>query len=371
MMRIEPFEILIEQTALDDLNERLRRARPPVPVEGAGWEYGIEAGHLAEMLAYWSDGFRWRSIEDRLNAWPQFRTEINGVPIHFIHVRNPDPNAPAVIVTHGWPGSVIEFLDILPALAERCHVVMPHLPGYAFSSPLRRPVYPREVAQLWRTLMTEGLGYPRFVAQGGDWGSLVTCWLGCDHADAVRAIHLNMLIMRPEMARLEPPPDEAERAWLRAMRKVVDLEGGYLRIQATKPQTLAVGLSDSPAGLAAWILEKFHTWPDAASRLDRDLVLGNISLYWFTNTLASSAWMYGTVLDRSRFTLPEGRRIEVPTAMAHFPRDTYPLPPRQWLERIANVVRWTDMPRGGHFAAMEEPALFAEDLVGFIGSLGN
>ena len=367
-MRIEPFRAAVDEAALDDLKRRLAATRQPVWPEGGGWEFGIERETLAETLAYWQDGFDWRAVEARLNAWPQYRTEIDGIPVHFIHTRNAAPNAPALILTHGWPGSVLEFLDALPALSARAHVVVPHLPGYGFSSPVSRPVYSREVAGLWRRLM-EALGYKRFVAQGGDWGSLVTCWLGYDHPDAVRAIHLNMLIMRPDLARLEEPLDEAEQAWTKAMRRTVDLEGGYLRIQATKPQSLAVGLSDSPAGLAAWILEKFYGWPDAGSQLDRDLVLGNIALYWFTNTLASSAWMYATVLDRKHFMLPAGERITVPTGAAHFPNDTYPMPPRRWLERIAPVVRWTDMPRGGHFAAMEEPALFAEEVLAFLDQL--
>ena len=367
-MRIEPFRAAVDEAALDDLKRRLAATRQPVWPEGGGWEFGIERETLAETLAYWQDGFDWRAVEARLNAWPQYRTEIDGIPVHFIHTRNAAPNAPALILTHGWPGSVLEFLDALPALSAHAHVVVPHLPGYGFSSPVSRPVYSREVAGLWRRLM-EALGYKRFVAQGGDWGSLVTCWLGYDHPDAVRAIHLNMLIMRPDLARLEEPLDEAEQAWTKAMRRTVDLEGGYLRIQATKPQSLAVGLSDSPAGLAAWILEKFYGWPDAGSHLDRDLVLGNIALYWFTNTLASSAWMYATVLDRKHFMLPAGERISVPTGAAHFPNDAYPMPPRRWLERIAPVVRWTDMPRGGHFAAMEEPALFAEEVLAFLDQL--
>ena len=367
-MRIEPFRAAVEEAALDDLKRRLARTRQPVWPEGGGWEFGIERETLAETLAYWQDGFDWRAVEARLNAWPQFRTEIDGIPVHFIHTRNADPDAPALVLTHGWPGSVLEFLDALPALSARAHVVLPHLPGYGFSSPVSRPVYSREVAGLWRRLM-EALGYQRFVAQGGDWGSLVTCWLGYDHAQAVRAIHLNMLIMRPDMGTLEEPLDEAEQGWIRAMRRTVDLEGGYLRIQATKPQSLAVGLSDSPAGLCAWILEKFYGWPDAGSHLDRDLVLGNIALYWFTNTLASSAWMYATVLDRKHYMLPAGERIAVPTGMAHFPNDTYPMAPRRWLERIAPVARWTDMPRGGHFAAMEEPALFAEEVLAFLDDL--
>ena len=367
-MRIEPFRAAIGEDAIDDLKRRLAATRLPVWPEDAGWDYGMERRTLLEALARWREGFDWRAIEARLNAWPQFRTEIDGAPIHFIHARHADPDAPVLLLTHGWPGSVLEFLPALPRLAERAHVVAPHLPGYGFSSPLHRPVYPREVASLWRKLM-EGLGHKRFVAQGGDWGSLVTCWLGHDHADAVRAIHLNMLIMRPDLASLAEPLDEAERAWVKAMRRTVELEGGYLRIQATKPQSLAVGLADSPAGLAAWILEKFYAWPDSGSRLDRDLVLGNVALYWFTNTLASSAWMYGTVLDRRHFELPAGARIGVPTAMAHFPNDTYPMAPRRWLERIAPVVRWTDMPRGGHFAALEEPELFADDVLAFLDRL--
>ncbi len=381
-MHITPFRIAIPDAALSDLRERLARTRFPDEMPGSGWEYGTELGYLRELVAYWRDAYDWRAAEARLNALPQFRAEVGGLGIHFIHVRGRGPAPLPLVITHGWPGSVLEFERILGPLTDPAahggdpgdafDVVCPSMPGYGFSDHPRTPgTDPEHIAALWAELMA-GLGYARFGAQGGDWGAMVSTYLGARHAAHVIGVHLNMVIaFPPDPANPAEGLSEDELVALMEAQRFLQEETGYQRIQGTKPQTLAYALNDSPAGLAAWIVEKFRTWSDCGGdverRFRRDDLLTNIMLYWLPQAAGSSAQLYCQTARAGKFP-PSGFRVEVPTACAIFPRELI-RPPRRWVERLYNVRRWTVMPAGGHFAAMEEPELLVEDIRGFFREL--
>lgn len=377
-MRIDPFRIAVPDAVLADLRERLARTRFPDEIPGSGWGYGTELAYLRELVAYWRDEYDWRAAEARLNALPQFRAEVGGLGIHFIHVRGTGPRPFPLVITHGWPGSVAEFVDVIGPLtdpaahggdpADAFDVVCPSMPGYGFSDHPREPgMDPERIAALWAELM-HGLGYARFGAQGGDWGSMVSTYLGVRHAARVAGVHLNMVIAFP--------PDPANPADGLAQEELIPLleaqqflkeETGYQRIQGTKPQTLAYGLNDSPAGLAAWIVEKFRAWSDCGGdverRFSKDQLLTNVMLYWAPETANSSCRLYCETMRAMKFP-PTGFRVEVPTGCAIFPRELI-RPPRAWVEKLYNVTRWTPMPAGGHFAALEEPALLIDDVRAF------
>src|SRR5713226_6117533 len=307
-MHPEPFRIAVPDAVLADLRERLARTRFPDEIPGSGWTYGTNLAYLRELVAYWRERYDWRAAEARLNALPQFRARVGGLGIHFVHVRGTGPAPLPLVITHGWPGSVAEFLDVIGPLADPARhggdpadafdVVAPSMPGYGFSDHATEPgMDPERIAALWAELMG-GLGYERFGAQGGDWGSMVTTYLGARHAAHVVGIHLNMVIALPEDPQnpsLEGVTPE-EMADLMAVQHFLKEETGYQRIQGTKPQTLAYGLNDSPAGLAAWITEKFYSWTDShgdlESRVSKDALLTNIMLYWVTQTINSSFWLY-------------------------------------------------------------------------------
>ncbi len=378
-MPATPFEVGFPETALQDLWDRIARVRWPNAPADAGWDYGADTDYVRDLVAYWRDGYDWRAAEARLNRFPQYLVPVDGRDVHIVHERGSGSNPLPIVITHGWPGSVFEFVDVIDPLAhperfggdpeDGFDVIVPSLPGYGFSAAPPKPIDQRAVAAIWRKLMVDELGYGRFVAQGGDWGSLVTSWLGRDHADVVAAIHLNMLILRPRLDDTQPPLDESETTWAKRARARQAAEGGYQRIQATKPQSLAYGLTDSPVGLAAWIVEKFHRWGDTGgdveSRFSKDRLLDHITLYWLTGCINTANWMYRAIVESDNFHLPAGERIEVPTGIANFPGDIFEMPPRRWVERVCNVRHWTDMPAGGHFAAMEEPDLFVRDLRSF------
>jgi pimeloyl-ACP methyl ester carboxylesterase len=369
-----PYTVAVNATDIDDLRERLRRTRWPDQLPDSGWDYGADSGFVRSLCAYWQDGYDWRGFERRLNAHPQFMGSIDGQALHFYHLRSPEADARPLLLTHGWPGSVVEFLDVLGPLADprahggdprdAFHVIAPSLPGFGFSGPTQeRGFEGRRMAALFHQLMLE-LGYPYYFAQGGDWGSLVTVLLGGLYPEAVRAIHLNMITA--------PPPDPAnpgdgldadELNDLRHNEAFAARETGYQQIQRTKPQTLAHGLNDSPAGLAAWIVEKFHGWSDCGGQIERsfsrDQLLDNISLYWLTGTINSSMRLYYEHIGPGRFRAAP--RVEVPTGHARFPAEIIRTP-RRWAEARFNIRRWQMMPRGGHFAAMEVPGLFVDEL---------
>jgi pimeloyl-ACP methyl ester carboxylesterase len=375
---MKPFEVHVNDAEIADLKARLAATRwPREEPQDAGWDYGANMAYVKQLCAYWHDSFDWRTVEAEINRFDNFTTEIDGTDIHFIVEEGSGANPVPLLLTHGWPGSILEFIEVIEPLAhperfggdpeDGFTVIAPSLPGYGFSGSPGKPIDCRHVAGLWRRLMVDVLGHDRFIAQGGDWGCLVTSWMAVDHGDVCIGAHHNMWIMRPPMN--DGPPDAEEQAWLDGRTTGMAKETAYQMIQATKPQTLSYGLTDSPAGLAGWITEKFHRWGDTGgdieSRFSKDRLLGNISLYWFTATINTSAWMYCSIPLGENFSPPDGKRIETPVGIARFPGDTFVMPPRQWIERVANVVHWTEMPAGGHFAAMEEPNLFVDDVRAF------
>ena len=375
-MAAEQFAIRISDAVLADLARRIDTTRWPDELENAGWEYGSNLAYMRSLAEYWRHSYDWRREEAILNRLPQFRLAINGFHIHFVHVRGKGPAPLPLIVTHGWPGSFVEMLKLIPLLTDpTAHggsaedafdAIVPSLPGYGFSDrPGERGMDPKKIATLWVRLMEE-LGYKRFGAQGGDWGSIISIALGLDHAKRMIGIHLNYIAGRFLLGGTmnAQPDDEIASAYLEQLRGWWDAEGGYSHEQTTKPQTLGYGLNDSPVGLAAWIIEKFRTWSDCAGDVEsvftRDQLLTNIMLYWVTQTAPSSARLYYESRQRP-LSLSRSNRVEPPVAVAVFPKEIA-MPPRALAERGLNIARWTEMPRGGHFAAMEQPELLAKDL---------
>jgi epoxide hydrolase len=369
---IEPFAVHVEEAVLDDLRRRLAQTRFPDQIPGTGWDYGAELAYVKDLVGYWRNGFDWRAQEKAINAFDHFRTEIDGQQIHFLHARSKHKSALPLLIIHGWPGSFVEFLKVIGPLvapeahgsraADAFHVVCPSLPGYGFSEVTRTRQWDvQRMAEAFDELMGR-LGYQRYGAQGGDWGALIATELGIHFAGHLCGLHLNMPLALPQ-------PDESglteqERADLAAMRAWDADETGYQKIQGTKPQTLGFGLNDSPAGLAAWIVEKFRTWSDCQGNPEkaftRDELLTNITLYWVTQTITSSARLYFEVMKGGRVGFVTNK-VEVPTGVARFPKEMMRFP-RKWVENHYNVTHWTDMPRGGHFAAMEQPELFVDDV---------
>ncbi len=373
---IDQFHIEISDAVLEDLRSRLERTRFPDQIDGTGWEYGVPIDYLRELVEYWHHAYDWRAQEVRLNSFSQFTTRIDEQTIHFIHARSAHAEAVPLLLTHGWPGSVVEFLDVIPRLtdpesfggdaADAFHVVAPSLPGYGFSEPPRTPGWDElRIAHAFITLMGR-LGYTKYVAQGGDWGAQVTSRIGGLDPLHCAAIHLNMALgATPDS---EAPLTEEEQADLAATRRFVKEESGYANEQGTKPQTIGAALNDSPAGLLAWIVEKFRTWSDCDGHPEncftRDQMLTNAMLYWATQTSASSARLYWESRHSGSAAQPLPF-VEVPTGVARYPKEILRWP-RAWVERQYNVVHWAVMARGGHFAAMEQPDLFVEDLRSFV-----
>ncbi len=378
---VRPFRIEVPQAVIDDLRDRLTRTRWTDEVEDAGWDYGTNLGYLKELTDYWRDEFDWRAREAELNRFAQFRTEIDGFGLHFVHERGRGPDPMPILLAHGWPDSFYRFHKVIEMLADPAShggdpadsfdVVVPSLPGFGFSDrPTERGMTGQRVAGLFKELMTGALGYERFAAHGGDIGSGLTEMLARRHAASLVGIHLtdvpytHIFMMTPDDL------SEAEREYLAAGQQWLMQEGAYAMEQSTKPQTLAYGLNDSPAGLAAWIVEKFRAWSDCDGDVERsftrDELLTNITIYWATQTIKSSFLPYFEGQDDQ--SEDSGSRVEVPTGVAIFPKDIVPAP-RDYGERIFDVRRWTEMPRGGHFAAMEEPDLFVEDIRAFFRGL--
>jgi len=379
-MDVRPFHIAIPQAVLDDLHRRLLHVRWPDAIEGAAWAYGADLAYMKDVVTYWRTRYDWRAQEQVLNAFAQYRAEIDGLGIHFVHERGKGPNPVPLLLTHGWPGSFAEMLKILPRLtdpvryggdaADSFDVVVPSMPGFGFSDrPTREGMNVFRMAEVWTTLM-QGLGYTRFAAQGGDFGAGVSTILGLHHSEHLIGIHLNYIpgSYRPYLGpEAEPLTDEEtrfqrdEEAWYAA-------EGGYAHQQSTKPQTLAFGLNDSPVGLAAWLIEKFQGWSDCggevARRFTMDELLTHVMVYWVTETIHSSCRLYYEG-RKAPLHFRQGQFVNVPCGVAFFLREA-PFPPRRWIERGYNVVHWTDMPGGGHFAALEEPALLAQDIRDFL-----
>ncbi|MFA9379903.1 MAG: epoxide hydrolase family protein [Acetanaerobacterium sp.] len=375
-MAIESFQIQVSNEILDDLKYRLDHVRWPDQLADIGWERGTEIGYLQSLVSYWREQFDWREQETELNRFSQYHCNISGIDIHFVHERGKGSNPIPLILTHGWPDNYIRYRKIIPLLTDPARhggdpedsfdVIVPSLPGFGFSSrPKHSGVNNFSVSELWAKLMTEELGYRQFAAAGGDIGSGVTRYLALNHPELLIGIHLTDIgIIRKLMTSMDADLSEEELRYKKSAQKWISQEGSYMSIQSTKPQTLAYGLSDSPVGLAAWIIEKFRAWSDChgdlRQRFSYDELLTNIMIYWVTNTVGSSARIY----YENTHCLPPMGRIEIPTGIALFPADIL-LPPKEWAERNLNITRWTAMPRGGHFTAMEEPELLAEDIRAF------
>ena len=374
-----PFRIAVPEHLLQDLRDRLGRTHFPGPIAGGGWDYGTDLAYMRDLVTYWQERYDWRFAETALNRMPQFMATVEGVDLHFVHVKARDSRPLPLLFSHGWPGSFWEVHRILGPLtdpegyggdpADAFDVVAPSLPGYGFSEdPGRRGMSPRTIARLFAALMTQVLGYSRFGAQGGDWGATITSWLGREHAGAVAGIHLNLIGARPHTGEGAPPLTDAEQTFIADVREWLQAEGGYQHIQGTKPQTLAFSLNDSPAGLAAWIIEKFRAWSDCGgdveSRFSKDDLLTNVMIYWVTRSIGSSVRLYAEARREFGPQLGPAERIEVPTAFARFPAEVTKAP-REWVERAYNLQRWSEFPRGGHFAALEEPELLVDDIRAF------
>ncbi|MBB6672902.1 epoxide hydrolase family protein [Cohnella nanjingensis] len=376
-MAIERFHIHVSDDILDDLQYRLHHIRWPDQLEGSGWERGTDLNDLKSLVSYWRDHYDWRAQESKLNRFSQFRCNIDGIDVHFVHERGKGPDPLPIILTHGWPDSYLRYQKIIPLLTDPAShggnpedsfdVIVPSLPGFGFSSrPIQAGVNNFSVSKMWAKLMTKELGYKKFAAAGGDIGSGVTRYLAANDPELLFGIHLTDVgIIRSLMTSRDGSEySEEELQYKKNASEWISHEGGYMSIQSTKPQTLAYGLSDSPVGLAAWIIEKFRAWSDCKGDLNqkfsKDELLTSIMIYWVTNTIGSSTRMY----YENSHSLPPLGRIEVPTGMAIFPADIV-LPPKSWTMRNLNVTRWTTMPSGGHFTAMEEPALLANDIRAF------
>jgi pimeloyl-ACP methyl ester carboxylesterase len=373
--RPEPFTLRVPDEVIVDLRDRLARTRFPDQAPEDPWAYGTDIGYLRQLVEYWHGTFDWRAEEARLNAFPQYTTPLCGIDLHLLHVPGKGPAPCPLLLLHGWPGSVFEFLELIPRLtdparfggdpADAFTVVAPSLPGYGLSFKSGQPRFGiDEIADCVAELMHDTLGYTHFAVQGGDWGAITASRLGYAHPEKLIGIHLNLLAIRRDQQDLANPTSD-EQAYLDQRAIWLRDETGYQWIQGTKPQTLAFALTDSPAGLAAWIVEKFRTWSDCGGNVEaafrRDRLLANISLYWFTGAIGSSFWPYYAVRHRP-WPIPDGETIDVPAGYAQFPAEIL-RPPRSLAERTyTDIRRWTVMPRGGHFAALEQPEALANEV---------
>ncbi len=372
--KIEPFGLSVSDEVLEDLRRRLSATRWPDEAPDSGWKFGTNLEYMKGLVDYWLNGYDWRIQESALNAFSQYRVVYGDTRLHFIHQPGNGPDPLPLLMLHGWPGSFYEFHKIIGPLTDpESHggdpgdaftVVVPSLPGYGFShSPNQRRLNIEEMAEVLAGLMSRVLGYDRFFAQGGDWGSFVTTRLGQAHSRNVAGIHLNMVPLAPH-PKDRQNPSEAEQAFLKQAGEFLNEESGYQWIQGTKPQTAAYALTDSPAGLAAWITEKFYSWSDCRGDLEnsisKDELLTNIMIYWVSGAVNNSFWLYYQ-LRHHPYRLAQGDRIEVPTAIAAFPGEIL-RPPREWAARMYNLQQWTAMASGGHFAALEEPEELVRDI---------
>ncbi|RZL51953.1 MAG: epoxide hydrolase [Variovorax sp.] len=373
-----PFRAHIPDSAIDDLKDRLARTRFPDQAPGAPWAYGTDLAWMRELAEHWRTRFDWRAQEARLNAFDQFKVPLAGIDLHYLHVQGQGTAPMPLLLSHGWPGSVFEFTELIPRLtdparfggdpADAFTVVAPSLPGYAFSfAPGQPRLSVEQMADAFADLMTRVLGYPRFATQGGDWGASVSSRIGLAHPRETIGVHLNLLPLRRDPAAVAHGTP-AEQTYARELRHWLDEETGYSTQQGTRPQTLAFALTDSPVGLAAWIAEKMRNWSDCGGDVEsvfsKDEILANVSLYWFTGAIGSSFWPY-YARHHGPWPIPDGRTVDVPMGYCEFPAEIV-RPPRSLAERtFTDIRRWSVMPRGGHFAAMEQPDALAEEIRAF------
>src|SRR5436190_6982685 len=374
-MLVQPFQVRWTDEAVGAVLDQVRAYPWPIQPDVAdGWAYGCDGAYLRELCAHWTERYDWRAAMADLNRFPQFTARVEDFDIHFVNVIGETSGRRPLLITHGWPGSHYEFWRAIEKLAypsrfggdpkDAFDLIVPSLPGFGFSSKPTKPIGQRTTARLFNTLMTEVLGYRTYLAQGGDWGAMVTSWLARDHGASTRAIHLNMLGFRPPGG----PQGEAEVAWATRQGAAAEMMGAYLRLQMTRPQSIAWMGAGNPVGQAAWIAERFHDWSDLREKpMDevhpKDRLLTNIMIYVMTGSFTTGAWYYRGLIEEGGLAFKQGERVEVPTAFANFPGEPlYQAPPRSFAERAYNIARWSDMSRGGHFAAMEEPDLFVEEV---------
>jgi len=378
---ITPFKINISNKIIKDINKKVKNYSWHEMPENGGWSYGTNLDYMKEISKYWLEKYDWRKTEEKINKFKNFKSNIDGIDIHFIHEKGSGSNAKPLLLSHGWPGSIIEFLDIIDQLAhpekfggkeeDAFDIVVPSLPGFGFSGRPSKPIGPRKMASIFNSLMTNVLGYNDYIAQGGDFGGTIATWLGYDFPNTCTAIHINILIVRHP----DGPQTKEEEDWEKRFEKNQIMENGYRIQQATKPQTLSYAMMDSPVGVAAWIIEKMEGWSDInnhdiESVYSKDLLLSNIMIYLVTKTFNTASWIYyGRREEGGRLLPKKGLPIKIPTAVALFPKEYLEWAPRSYVEKIYNIQRWTKMSKGGHFAALEEPDLLIKDIRDFVKSL--
>ena len=378
---VNSFQYKVPEDVLENIVRRVADYPWHEMPDDGGWDYGTNLDYLKELCAYWVDEFDWRAQETKINSFSNFKALVDGIDMHFIFEEGSGENPTPLMISHGWPGSVSEFFDLIEPLAhperfggdieDAFTVIAPSLPGFGFSGRPPRPYGPRKMAGVINSLMTDTLGFSNYLAQGGDWGGAICSWLGYDHASTCSAIHINVLTMRHPNG----PQTPQEIAWSEQFDQKQIMQDGYRTQQATRPQTLSYAMMDSPVGIAAWLIEKFHDWSDVPiggieSAHSKDELLTNIMIYITTGTFNSASWIYyGRREEGGRILSPKGKRVEVPTGCAVFPKEILTWPPKSYAERIYNIQHWTEMPRGGHFAALEEPDLLLNDIRKFARSL--
>ena len=378
---VKPFKVNISEQTIKDIYNKVKKYPWHEIPDEAGWEYGTNLNYMKEISNYWVKNFSWKAYETEINRFSNFTTKVDDIDIHFIQEKGSGSNSMPLLIMHGWPGSIIEFLYIIEKLAHpekfggkkenAFDVIVPSLPGFGFSGKPSRPMGPRKMAEIFNKLMTKNLGYKNYLAQGGDWGASISNWLGHDHPKTCKAIHINCLTMRHH----DGPQTLEEKNWQTKFDKDQIIQDGYRTQQSTKPQTLSYGMMDSPVGIAAWILEKFYFWSDLKNNniesvYSKDVLLSNIMLYIVTKTFNTASWIYyGRREEGGRFFYKDFKRIEITTAAALFPAEMSEWPPRSYVDRIFNIKRWTKMPKGGHFAALEQPDLLVNDIRTFARTL--
>ncbi|MDA7713824.1 epoxide hydrolase [Candidatus Pelagibacter sp.] len=374
---VKPFKINIPDKELQEIYTKVKNYPWHEMPDDGGWKYGTNLDYMKEISNYWVNNFNWRKQEIEMNKFSNFKTNVDNIDIHFIHEKGSGHNPTPLLLMHGWPGSVVEFLHIIEKLAhpekfggnieDAFDVIAPSLPGFGFSGRPSKPIGPRKIATILNKLMIENLDYKYYLAQGGDWGATIANWIGYDHSKSCKAIHINCLTMRLA----DGPQSKQEEEWLERFNKDQIMQDGYRTQQATKPQTLSYGMMDSPVGIAAWIIEKMYFWSDLKdsnieSVYSKDTLLTNIMVYVVTKTFNTASWIYyGRREEGGRFFPNDFKKIEIPTAVAIFPAEMSEWPPKSYVDRMFNITQWTEMPSGGHFAAMEEPELIVKDIVKF------
>jgi pimeloyl-ACP methyl ester carboxylesterase len=374
---IKPFKIDISDKSLEEIKTRVKNYPWHEMPNDGGWEYGTNLDYLKELSDYWVTDFNWKKHEDKINRFSNFKSKVDDIEIHFIYEKGSGTNPMPLLLMHGWPGSVIEFLHIIEKLAhpekfggsveDAFDVIVPSLPGFGFSGKPSKPIGPRKMANIFNILMTEKLRYKNYLAQGGDWGATIANWIAYDYPKSCKAIHINCLTMRHQ----DGPQSKEEEEWQERFNNDQIMQDGYRTQQATKPQTLSYGMMDSPVGIAAWIIEKMYSWSDLKdnnieSVYSKDSLLANIMVYVITKTFNTATWIYyGRREEGGRFFPKDFKKIEVPTAVAVFPAEMSEWPPRSYVERIFNITQWTEMQSGGHFAALEKPELLINDIIKF------